>query len=371
MQPAWEVADVLNKVGNRIEDLSLNTWQLRTLSALKKCRTSALGGHIDACDACGIISISYNSCRNRHCPKCQGKNRDDWIQARETELLPVPYFHLVFTLPDCINSLAIHDPKLVYATLFEAVWETLFAFGKNKGVKMGMIAILHTWGQNLSLHPHLHCIVPGGGIDYDGNWQNIRADGKFLFPVKALSKVFRAKYCEKIKIKDLEQYQKIRTKLWDKQWVVFAKRPFGSPKSVVEYLGRYTHKIAISNHRIKQIDHKTVSFDYKDYKQNGFKKQMTLSHEEFIRRFTLHILPKRFVKIRHFGFLSSTWKRQKLKLLQGKLMVKTVEKKQKATPIRKCSCCKIGILHTLAIFDKRGPPAWYLGGSQKSVACKS
>ena len=196
-----------------------------------------------------------------------------------------------------------------------------------------------------------------------------------MFPVKALSKVFRAKYCEKIKIKDLEQYQKIRTKLWDKQWVVFAKRPFGSPKSVVEYLGRYTHKIAISNHRIKHIDNKTVSFDYKDYKQNGFKKQMTLSHEEFIRRFALHILPKRFVKIRHYGFLSSTpnhfvtgqvWKRQKLKLLQEKLKVKILEKKQKATPIRKCSCCKIGILHTLAIFDKRGPPDWYLGGSQKS-----
>lgn len=296
MQPQYEVADVLHRLGKSIESIPLNSWQLRTLYALKKCRTAALGGHIDACDACGNISISYNSCRNRHCPKCQGKNREDWIQAREGELLPVPYFHVVFTLPEAINALAIHNPKLVYAILFESVWETLQQFGKNKAVQMGMIAVLHTWGQNLSLHPHLHCIVPGGGIDQEGNWRNVRADGKFLFPVKALSKVFRAKYCEKLKAKSPIPYEQIRQELWNKPWVVFAKRPFGSPKSVVEYLGRYTHKIAISNHRIKAIDHKSVTFEYKDYRQNGLKKQMNLTHQEFIRRFALHILPKGFVK---------------------------------------------------------------------------
>lgn len=371
MQPVFEVADSIRILGNKIDDLGLNTWQLRTLYAIKKCRTAELGGHIDACDSCANISISYNSCRNRHCPKCQGKNREDWILARETELLPVPYFHVVFTLPQGINSLAIHQPKMVYATLFEAAWETIFAFGKNKQLQMGMIGVLHTWGQQLSLHPHLHCIVPGGGIDKNGNWQNMRSDGKFLFPVKALSKVFRAKYCEKLKAKSEVLYQQIREELWQKQWVVFAKKPFGNPKSVVEYLGRYTHKIAISNNRIKRIEAQNITFDYKDYRCEGLKKQMTLTHQEFIRRFALHILPKRFVKIRHYGFLSSTWKRQKLRLLQEKLKVKVLEKREKKILMPKCSCCKVGTLHTISVFDKRGPPNWYLGIGQNASSCKN
>lgn len=364
------VADVLRQLGTEIETLELNAWQLRTLSAIKKCRTAALGGHIDACDDCGNISISYNSCRNRHCPKCQGKNREDWILAREAELLPVPYFHVVFTLPESVNPLAIHQPRLIYDVLFEAAWETLKTFGKNKGIQTGMIAVLHTWGQNLSLHPHLHCIVPGGGVDENGTWKNIRTDGKFLFPVKALSKVFRAKYCEKLKGKNPISYEQIRQQLWQKPWVVFAKRPFGSPKAVVEYLGRYTHKIAISNRRIREIDDQNVTFDYKDYRQQGVKKQMTLTHREFVRRFALHILPKRFVKIRHYGFLSSTWKRKKLKVLQEKLKVIVLEKAERKPFLPKCPCCKTGNLHRIAVFDHRGPPAWYLGGSQKSESCE-
>jgi len=366
-----EVADVLRKEGSKINSYGLNTWQLRTLYAVKKCRTAELGGHIDACDECGNLTISYNSCRNRHCPKCQGNKREDWIEARSTELLPAPYFHVVFTLPDSINSLAIHQPKIVYDTLFEATWETLSQFGKSQGVQMGMIAVLHTWGQNLSLHPHLHCIVPGGGIDKQGNWKNIRSDGKFLFPVKALSKVFRAKYCQKLKEKEPIKYEQIRQELWQKPWVVFAKKPFGSPKSVVEYLGRYTHKIAISNHRIKAVDDQNVTFEYKDYRMAGVKKRMTLSHQEFIRRFSLHILPKRFVKIRHYGFLSSTWKRGKLKLLQEKLQVKVLEKAEKKAFLPKCPCCKTGNLHRIAVFDQRGPPAWYLGVGQNLITLKS
>ncbi len=366
-----EVAHVLEKLGNGVENLGLNSWQLRTLSAIKRCRTAALGGHIDACDACGKISISYNSCRNRHCPKCQGKNRDDWIEARTTELLPVPYFHVVFTLPDSVNALAIHNPKLVYDLLFETAWATLKTFGKNKGLQSGMIAVLHTWGQNLSLHPHLHCIVPGGGVNKDGTWNNIRSDGEFLFPVKALSKVFRAKFCAALKERHYEQYLKIQQQLWEKRWVVFAKKPFGNAHSVVEYLGRYTHKIAISNNRIKSIDAQNVTFGYKDYKQNGFKKQMKLTHGEFIRRFALHILPKRFVKIRHYGFLSSNWKRQKLKLLQEKFKVKVLEKAEKKAFMPKCPCCKTGNLHRIAVFDQRGPPAWYLGSSQNPNSCKN
>ena len=366
-----EVAHVLEKLGSKVENLGLNTWQLRTLSAVRRCRTAALGGHIDACDECGKISISYNSCRNRHCPKCQGKNREDWIQARQSELLPVPYFHVVFTLPDSINSLAMQDPRLVYDILFESTWETLKTFGKTAAIQSGMIAVLHTWGQNLSLHPHLHCIVPGGGVDKNGKWQNIRGDGKFLFPVNALSKVFRAKYCEKLKERSPDNYSKVKKLLWEKQWVVFAKKPFGSPKSVIEYLGRYTHKIAISNNRIQSIDDQNVTFSYKDYRQNGFKKQMTLTHEEFIRRFALHILPKRFVKIRHYGFLSSNWKREKLKVLQEKLKVKLIEKVEKKPFLPKCPCCKTGNLHRIAVFDQRGPPAWYLGSSQSSGPCEN
>ena len=366
-----EVANVLRKVGSKIENYGLNTWQLRTLYAIKKCRTAELGGHIDACDSCGKITISYNSCRNRHCPKCQGNKREDWIEARSTELLPVPYFHVVFTLPETINSLAIHQPKVVYDTLFEASWETLQSFGKAKEMQVGMIAVLHTWGQQLSLHPHLHCIVPGGGVDKNGQFKNSHFKGNFLFPVKALSKVFRAKFCEKLKAKSPVKYEQIRQDLWKKPWVVFAKKPFGSPKSVVEYLGRYTHKIAISNHRIKSIDEQNVTFDYKDYRMAGVKKQMTLTHGEFIRRFSLHILPKRFVKIRHCGFLSSTWKRQKLKLLQEKLQVKVLEKVEKKPFLPKCPCCKTGNLHRIAVFDQRGPPAWFLGGSQSSSFCKS
>lgn len=377
-QPQYEVADVLNKLGSKLEDLGLNSWQLRTLSALKKCRTSALGGHIDACDECGNISISYNSCRNRHCPKCQGRKREKWIENRETELLPVPYFHVVFTLPEVLNKTALHEPKMLYDTLFETAWETLQTFGKNKNLQMGMIAVLHTWGQNLSLHPHLHCIVPGGGVDENGAWKNIRSDGKFLFSVKALSKVFRAKFCEKLKanLKDKfnenqeNEYEKIRQSLWEKPWVVYAKKPFGSPKSVVEYLGRYTHKIAISNGRIRGIDDKTVTFDYKDYRQKGIKKQMALSHEEFIRRFAMHILPKRFVKIRHYGFLSSTWKRIKLKKLQQKLGIQPKEKPLPKPFQPKCSCCKTGNLVTIATFDLRGPPQWFLEMSQSQPTPK-
>lgn len=252
-----EVADVLYKMGAKIENIELNTWQFRTLYAIKKCRTAALGGHIDACDSCGTISISYNSCRNRHCPKCQGNKREEWIEKRETELLPVPYFHVVFTLPEAINSLAIHSPKLVYDTLFEASWETLKTFGKAKEMQMGMIAVLHTWGQQLSLHPHLHCIVPGGGLDKNGQWQNSRTHVKFLFSVKALSKVFRAKYCEKLKSKSPIQYEQIRQVLWQKEWVVFAKKPFGNTQSVVEYLGDIPTRLPLATKESKVSTIKT------------------------------------------------------------------------------------------------------------------
>ena len=358
MRSEYEVADVLRQSWNDVVSWGLNGWQLRTLRAIKECRTLALGGHIDGCDSCGHIQVSYNSCRNRHCPKCQGHKRVEWIEARESELLPVPYFHVVFTLPDALNGLAIHKPKIIYDALFKAAWETIVAFtGQNN--KAGMISILHTWGQNLSLHPHIHCIIPGGFVNQNEVWKLSKSKGKFLFPVKAMSKVYRAKYVAILRASDLVIEQEIFDALFKKDWVVYAKRPFGSPASVVEYLGRYTHKIAISNHRILAIDDQTVTISYKDYKEEGQKKTLTLTHGEFVRRFALHILPKRFVRIRHYGFLSSTWKRSKLPDLQDKLNNKTrscLPEKTKKTLHKTCPCCGTGQMFTILTFDGRGPP---------------
>ena len=352
------VAEIIRKIDLTRQNFTVH--QEKTLRALSNCRTSILGGHIDACDACGNLSISYNSCRNRHCPQCQGHKKEEWIQKREAELLPCSYYHLVFTLPEELNFLALKDPKLLYKILFDSSWETLNQFGKTEQMQLGMIAILHTWGQNLALHPHLHCIVPGGGIDENGKWKKKVRTDKYLFSVKALSKVFRAKFCQKLKENCTEDYEKVREKLWSKNWVVYAKRPFGGPKQVIEYLGRYTHKVAISNHRIQEVTEKEVRFGYKDYRKNGEKKEMTLSNVEFIRRFSMHILPKRFVRIRHYGILSSSWKRGKLQDLQASLKVEKSVFVVK-TLLKKCRCCKEGNLVTLAIFGNKGPPERYLG----------
>ena len=367
MKPAFELAEILEKHWDKVQNLKFNTWQYRTLDALKRCRTASLGGHIDACNACGHLTLSYNSCRNRHCNKCQGQKREDWIIARESELLPVPYFQrdvapLVFTLPSELNPVAMYEPKILYDILFKVSWEVMQAFSKDRkhlDAQSGMIAVLHTWGQNLSLHPHIHCIVPGGGIDKNGNWRCAKNKGKFLFPVKAMAKVFRAKFVAELR-KQLILDQRLYNGLFLKDWVVYAKRPFGNPKAVIEYLGRYTHKVAISNHRIKSIDNETVIFTYKDYRDQSKVKLMTLTHEEFIRRFSQHILPKRFVRIRHYGILSSTWKRSKLANLQIKLGLMPIVKVVKVAKMQACPSCKKGKMVTILAFDSRGPPEGYV-----------
>lgn len=308
------------------------------------------------------MHISYNSCRNRHCPKCQGHKREEWISKREADLLPCTYYHVVFTLPQELNRLALHQPGLVYDALFASAWNTLHQFGRNEALQLGMIAVLHTWGQNLSLHPHLHCIVPGAGIDKDGQWKQQIRSNKYLFAVKALSKVFRAKYVQQLRDKGIREKTLIES-LFSKQWVVYAKRPFGGPGQVIEYLGRYTHKVAISNHRITKVEEALVSFSYKDYRNGSTQKQMTLTTDDFTRRFAQHILPPRFVRIRHYGILSSTWKRGKLQALQKKLQVIT-KVKTVNTRLRKCPCCKTGTLITLEVFGKRGPPQHYLAQKQ-------
>lgn len=368
MRPRFEVAHVLEQLSDQVNHLALNGWQFRTLSALKRCRTAALGGHIDACTDCGKLLLSYNSCRNRHCPKCQGHKREVWMQARKQELLPVAYFHVVFTLPEQLNTLAMHQPKRVYDTLFAAAWQTIAAFGKQQGVQMGMIAILHTWGQTLSLHPHLHCVVPGGGVGKNGAWHPIRRDGKFLFHVKAMGKIFRAKYVAGFRAAGITD-QRLFDNLFAKPWLVYAKRPFGGPGQVVEYLGRYTHKIAISNHRLQQIGQGKVRFSYKDYRQQGVKRSMELTQLDFVRRFAQHILPKGFVRIRHFGFLSSTVKGKLLPVLRSHLRVRASTQVAGQSMHRQCPCCKKGKLITIQSFDSRGPPDWALGGAKKSIAC--
>jgi len=363
MRPVHTVAQILEVEQQGLKELSLTSWHYRTLQAIRRCRTAAMGGHIDQCDSCNKVHLSYNSCRNRHCPTCQGHKREQWIRAREDELLNVPYFHLVFTLPSEFNHFALRHGKIVYGSLFKAAWQTLQQFGANPkhiGGKMGMIAVLHTWGQNLSLHPHLHCIVPGGGLSESGKWKGAKSKGKFLFSVKSMSPVFRAKYVTLLRKSGVDVPQEIYNQVFKKRWVVFAKRPFAYPRNVIEYLGRYTHKIAISNHRIERVDqqNRRVTFSAKDYRKGGKKSLEKLSTQEFIRRFALHILPKGFTRIRHYGILSSSWKKEKLPQLQATMSAKELTAVLPKAPLlhRQCRSCKKGALRTFLVFDARGPP---------------
>jgi hypothetical protein len=373
MKAQFELADVLDRHWPEVEkSVHINGWQLRTLGSIKRCRTAEMGGHVDACTSCGTIRISYNSCRNRHCPKCQGKEREKWIEKREEDLLPVPYFHIVFTLPDTLNQLAMHHPKAVYDSLFAASWQTVETFGKDPkhlGAQTGMICILHTWGQQITLHPHLHCIVPGGGLTRAGKWKTARNKGRFLFPVKAMSKVFRAKYVDALKSRIPSLDKGLVDALFQKDWVVYAKRPFAHPSHVVEYLGRYTHKIAISNHRIQAIDEKTVTFGYKDYRQEGKKQTMTLEGMEFIRRFALHILGKGYVRIRHYGILSGSTKQVHIPLIRGQLGKGDAKPKEPRTRREHNPLlgphCKTETMITLQIIPERGPPSSVLNNKNQ------
>jgi hypothetical protein len=358
MLPDYEVADILNRNKSGLKDIVNSSWQLRTLYALSACRTALLGGHIDKCSnkECGHIQISYNSCRNRHCPKCQGHKRDEWIHKRESELLKVPYYHIVFTLPNEFNRYALFKPKLIYGLLFKVAWSVIKDFAANPkfmGANTGMISILHTWGQNLSLHPHLHCIVPGGGL-INQKWKSGKGKDKYLFPVKAMSKVFRARFVEQIR-KQINLDKKEAKALFSKNWVVYCKRPFFGAEQVIEYLGRYTHKIAISNHRIKNIENASVTFSAKDYRHGGKKHLVTLADTEFIRRFSLHILPKGFTRIRHYGILSSSLKKISLKIIEAQIGEIQISKKELQIH-RMCPRCRTHQMQTIFFFDNRGPP---------------
>ena len=339
-RPRYEVADVIRRFGPEFRNRAgVCRHHLRTLSALEQCRTAALGGHRDTCTDCGATRLSYNSCRNRHCPKCGGLRRELWINARRRELLPVPYQHIVFTLPEQLNPLCRYDPNFCYNLLFRAAWHTLKTFGEDErwlGARPGATMALHTWGQNLSLHPHVHCIVPAGGLRGE-SWRQATQQRHrgFLFPVKAMARVYRATFLRQLRRAwldrrlnlppnsptELSEVDRWLRPLHRKGWVVYAKVPFGGPEAVVEYLGRYTHKVAISNHRILEIKDGRVTFTYKDYRQQGKPGVMSLTGKEFLRRFCLHILPPGFRRLRHYGILSNALKGRALTAARVSLQV--------------------------------------------------
>jgi hypothetical protein len=336
-RPTVEVADILRAQGDRFLDRyrrGFDYQQLKAFRAIQRCRTAALGGHIDACPQCGRQAISYNSCRNRHCPKCQAQAREHWLAARERELLATSYFHVVFTVPHELNVLALDNPRMFYDLLFTASAQTLLKVArdpKHLGAEIGVISILHTWGQNLLLHPHIHCAIPAGGLSPDrSRW--IRPRYPFFLPVKVLSRVFRGKFLAGLKrlhrrqqlrcagpaaaLADPKQFRQLLRRMHRQDWVVYAKPAFGGPLKVLRYLGRYTHRIAISNHRLLAFDGERVTFSWKDYARGGKQRKMTLLATEFLRRFFLHVLPKGFVRIRYFGFLANRFRSHCLALCQ-------------------------------------------------------
>jgi Putative transposase/Transposase zinc-binding domain len=363
-RPPWEVADVIRRAGNRFIERYREsiTWaQLKVLLAIERCRTAALGGHRDQCARCGYQAISYNSCRNRHCPKCQTNAREKWLAARQQELLAVGYYHLVFSLPHTLVPLVWQNKKLLFKLLFEASAATLLevaADPQHLGAEIGFLSVLHTWGQTLQRHPHIHCVVAGGGLSADHRtW--IRSPLRFFLPVKVLSRVFRGKFLDSLgrafrtnrlsfhgaclPLQQKKAFLAFLHKLKSEEWVVYAKPPFGGPEHVLQYLARYTHRVAISNHRIVDVTDTHVAFRWKDYAHHSKRRIMTLTHEEFLRRFLEHVLPKGFPRIRYFGFLSNRRRGSLLPLCRKLLDAVPVLPSQSLTvqpPLWSCPRCQ-------------------------------
>jgi hypothetical protein len=331
----FELADVLRRHGEeflRAHDGRLGRVERRVMSAIKACRTAALGGHVEACDECGSVRIAYNSCRNRHCPKCQTATREEWLAARRAELLDVPYLHVVFTVPKPIAAIAFQNKATVYAILFSAAARAMTELAANPrrlGADIGFLAILHTWGQTLTHHPHVHCVVPGGGLSRDGRrW--IAARPAFFLAVRPLAKLFRRMFLDRLSaafaagklnffgdlaaLADGARFREQVAAMRRVDWVVYCKKPFGGPERTLAYLGRYTHRVAIANSRLLAVEDDHVAFSWKDYRAAGASKIMRLSPDEFIRRFLLHVLPDGFHRIRHFGFMANGHRAEKIAL---------------------------------------------------------
>jgi hypothetical protein len=394
-RPKLEVADIFRRYGEAYRQkcgASLSTAQRRVMTAIEVCRTAALGGHLERCDSCAYERPCYDSCRNRHCPKCQSLARAAWVEKRKAQILPTHYFHVVFTLPEQIAAIGYQNKKLVYGVLFRAAAETLSTIAadpKHLGADVGFFAVLHTWGQNLLFHPHLHCVVPGGGISPDGSrWISCRP--RFFLPVRVLSRLFRRLFLKHLqdasdagKLALFSSLEALRDPLVFRghlervrklKWVVYTKPPFAGPQQVVDYVGRYTHRIAISNHRIVDIENRQVSFKWRDYRDNNQQKIMTVSAEEFIRRFLLHVLPSGFHRIRYYGFLGNRHRNEKLELCrrllgmippgegssQPQLCDDYRDRYEKLTghSLRECPVCHHGRMITVELLPKnRSPPA--------------
>ncbi len=384
---ALEVADIVR--GHQREFIEaregrLSTMERKVLRAIVSCRTAALGGHVDECDHCGNIAISYNSCRNRHCPKCQASAGRAWIEEREADLLPVEYFHIVFTMPQELATIALRNKEVLYSILFQATTETLQQVAlTHLGVEIGVLAVLHTWGQRLEHHPHLHCIVPGGGLSQEtGSWVGCRAG--FFVPVRVMSHLFRGKFLYLLKkahaagkleltgtLSELEtedQFLRYLRPLYEKEWFVYSKPPFGGPHRVLKYLARYTHRVAIANSRLVSLVDGQVSFRWKDYANDCRVGLTTLDATEFIRRFLLHVLPKGFTRIRHYGLFANCHRGEKLNRCRETLgnveaKVESVDcsgdepgREIGAASPRPCPDCKVGHMITIETFDAGKTP---------------
>jgi hypothetical protein len=376
-RPTLEVADIVRRHGDEFVDRyrhQLSYQQMKALNAIQRCRTAALGGHIDECSGCGHTAISYNSCRNRHCPKCQAQARQRWLAAREQELLDTPYFHVVFTLPHSLAALCHTNGRVLYNLLFRASAQTMLevaADPKHLGAQIGILSILHTWGQNLTLHPHVHCIVPAGGFSPDhSTW--IRSRYRFFLPVKVLGRVFRGKFVEGLKrayrkgalrlvgvAEELNEPQRFRAfvnALFLQDWVVYAKPAMGGPVQALRYLGRYTHRVAISNHRLLALDKDGVTFRWKDYARGNKQRRMTLTPIEFLRRFLQHVLPRAFVRIRHFGFLVNRSRGRMLELARRLLANSPKPREPCPASAQSWQCPRCGAPMKIG----RNLPAWML-----------
>lgn len=327
-RPRWELADIFREYGpayRREHPLPLS--HFKVMRAIELCRTASMGGHEEKCDVCGHERYAYNSCGNRHCAKCQALTQARWLEARKAELLPVPYFHNVFTLPHELNPITLCNKKILFNLLFRSVSETLEKFAAGKGGRIGFLSTLHTWDQTLLDHFHLHCVIPGGMLSLDGNrW--IPFHPNYLFPVRALSKMFQGKFIDYLQqafqdgklifpgktaaFGTKDGFRRLMNRLWEKDWVVYSKKPFAGPEQVLDYLGRYIHRVAIANHRIVDVQDGRVSFQYRDRKDGSQLKIMSLEAQEFIRRFLLHVLPDGFMRIRHFGLLANRYKKNNL-----------------------------------------------------------
>jgi ssDNA-binding Zn-finger/Zn-ribbon topoisomerase 1 len=389
-RPALEVADIFRGHGAAWRQANaghVSLGQLKVMSAIESCRTAALGGHVARCEKCSHTQISYNSCRNRHCPKCQSAAAKEWLAAREAELLPVPYYHVVFTLPAAIADIAYQNKAVIYDLLFKASAETLITIAadpKHLGARVGALSVLHTWGSALTHHPHVHMIVPGGGISLDGTkWIACRPG--FFLPVRVLSRLFRRLFLEKLvaahqagqlqffsnhaPLSEAQAFAAYLAPLRNTEWVVYSKRPFGGPKAVLAYLARYTHRVAISNRRLIAIDDSGVTFKWKDYRIEGRDryKVMTLATHEFIRRFLIHVLPPGFHRIRHYGLFANTSRADNIARARELLAVPmlpieaiktaSTDTNEPQTPEHPCPCCG-GRMIIIETFERASKPRY-------------